>query len=214
MTWPARLNNWIRHTIQNLYNEIWGESIDHPVVRRLLAYVFDWIIFFCYSGIIAYVFYRFEITSFGYPLVLTILLTTIYFTWGYSKYSHGQTIGKRIFKIQVVSEQGEFIGIGRSFLRSIPVTLVTNFYGMLYTSNYYHVNSYFSWIIFGTLLLLLTGIVYFGLLSLNRQCLQDIIFSTQVTERNSKILTKKQLTLKLIVGYVFVAMILIFIFWI
>lgn len=207
------MSNWIRHTLKNLYDEIWGETIDYPVVRRLLAYVIDWIIFFCYSGIIAYPFYRFEIDAFEYPLILTILLTTIYFTWGSCKYSHGQTIGKQIFKIQVVGEQGEFIGIGRSFLRSIPITLVTNFYGILYASNYYQVNSYLSWIIFGTLLFLFTGIIYFGIMNLNRQCLHDVISSTQVTERNSKIRTKKQLSVKLVIGYILVTIVLLFIIW-
>lgn len=49
---------------------------------------------------------------------------TLYFGWGNSFMSHGQTIGKRLLKIVVVDATGKYLSIGKSMARSLLLALM------------------------------------------------------------------------------------------
>ncbi|MCP9748187.1 RDD family protein [Lacihabitans sp. CS3-21] len=54
-----------------------------------------------------------------YGLIFGLTITVLYQTILNSKIGNGQTIGKRIFNIQVLDTEGNLIGIDKSFLRSL-----------------------------------------------------------------------------------------------
>lgn len=197
------MRDWLKHTTRTLYSEIWGKDIDHPVVRRVLAYIVDFILYGVLGGLVTFILYRTNKYDYESQLWITMGLTTIYFTLGASKYFKGQTFGKRFFKIRVVDEQGNFIGLWRAFLRSVPIVLLTNSLSILLTAKvYYEVSDSIFVTIYSILLSFFIGVFYFGTVKLNRQCLHDLVVSTQVTETTSGIKTEKHLNPLILAGYI------------
>lgn len=97
--------------------------------RRFSAYSIDWIIIGIINQILSSLVSS-EGTSIWGPIILTILdilIVAVYFIWPYSK--GGQTLGKKILGIQVVSIDGSPLtwrkGISRT-IGYIPSTLVLN----------------------------------------------------------------------------------------
>lgn len=54
-------------------------------------------------------------------LVLVVLLVTVSYGFVLETVWNGQTVGKRLLGIRVVSEQGEPIGAGKALVRNLPV---------------------------------------------------------------------------------------------
>lgn len=110
--------------------------------------------------------------------MVELCLLTTYLTLGNSHKFKGQTIGKKILGIKVVDSNGEYLGLIRSFLRSvIPVLLMNSLFIMRYIiSEHDNMNSF----IYLSLCSLLFATIYFPLLRLNRQTLHDMLVSSQV----------------------------------
>ncbi len=108
------------------------EKTDASVFERIIAYIIDVILLALVSFIVLY------IALLSSPDVLmrhliyerhlglnifiqaTIFLSwTLYFTIMESSYGRGATFGKRFVSIRVEHSSGEFINLGRSFLRNI-----------------------------------------------------------------------------------------------
>lgn len=98
---------------------------------RVAAYIIDWtmllIIFFIFQQ---FTYTRFTLSVMADPsavlaqaltaLFLSLFLTVLFFA--YFTYFHGatgQTLGKMLLRIKVVSDQGNEIGYGVSFVRSL-----------------------------------------------------------------------------------------------
>ena len=74
----------------------------------------------------------YDITYYNIPiLAIESLVILLYFTL-FPTFNNGQTIGKRLFKIKVVSKDGEKVGIKTHLIRSLLVPIWTNI--ILYTN--------------------------------------------------------------------------------
>lgn len=124
--------------------------------------------------------------------MIELSLLTAYLTLGNSHRFEGQTIGKKILGIKVVDSNGEFLGLVRSFLRSIiPVLLMNGLLLMRFViSEHDQVNS----IVYLSLCSLFFATIYLSLLKLDRQTLHDMLVSSQVILKNQKIKLNKKKT--------------------
>jgi len=105
--------------------------VSAPHGRRLAAKIVDFILMFgvplaivCYAVLVvkAYRADGFALPIFWIVFVfVTTFLLSIY-PW-LAEYSTGQTIGKRLFGLRVVTEKGTRISLGQSFLRQMPIFL-------------------------------------------------------------------------------------------
>lgn len=190
------IKKWIAQTIKQLLSEIWGDKITYPLVRRFLAFTIDCILLILINKILAYIQYSTGI-SFN-TLLLNLTIGILYFTIFNSRLAGGKTLGKRVFHIKLIDEQGELINILRSFLRGLPIVLLINFkpiglsMRMQEMPYMYFINA---------LLSLLYGILYFSILKTNRQGLHDLIFSTQVVTDETNHSTSKNLSTRLLLGF-------------
>lgn len=192
--------NWIYKTFGTISNEFWGEPVERPLLKRALAITIDLMIL----TVLNFLAYKvLESVAGNQGVLMTDLSITIaYLALSNSKYSGGQTIGKRIFKIQVTDEQGNEISIWRSLLRCLPVSLVMNAQLILlyFTLSY---EKLFQGVVIG-LTIIATGLFYFTLIKMNRQGLHDILASTQVVSKGNTIKTSKNLDFRMISGYVII----------
>ena len=39
------MKNWFNKLRQDIYNEIWGEKVDHPLIKRGVAFIIDYLRF-------------------------------------------------------------------------------------------------------------------------------------------------------------------------
>lgn len=153
---------------ESLYNEFWGEDVDHPILRRLLAFIVDFIVVFAINVIplIAHLFGAVIDLELHITLIINLTISTLYFTILTSKIGDGQTLGKRIFKIKVTSENGNAISLMKSFLRSLPIILFIHWplIGLILATN----NLPFRYIVH-SLFIFVIGTLYFAIIKLNRQ---------------------------------------------
>jgi uncharacterized RDD family membrane protein YckC len=122
----------------------------------------------------------------------------------------GKTIGKRVFKLKVTDEHGEYISIWRSLLRSFPLLLIINFHVIALSMHLEGLE--FIYIMYG-LFIFFIGIVYFAIAKLNRQGLHDLIAGTQVVSKDVNISTEKNLTLGLVSGFILILVIVFYYFY-
>jgi len=120
----------------------------------------------------------------------------------------GQTIGKRIFKLQVVDQQGGLISFWRSFLRSLPISVaidsITIYLILLTTSS----TPIYEITVIG-LAFNIVGLFYFPLIKLNRQGIHDLLASTQVISLGTKATHTGQVNAREILGYLAVTLVTI-----
>ena len=179
----------ITHTKENLkliYNEIFGEKTDHPLFARVLAFIVDYVIFLA-SGPIIY----FGLNAIGKhttlsQLIIDFTIWTIYFTLGNSRIFKGQTIGKKLLRIRVVDRHGHYLGLIKSFVRSLPIVLLLNGYQIMYFIITEQQDNLYTPGFYG-LTTILFGTIYFVLFNLNRQGLHDLIIYSQVIPRDRTI---------------------------
>lgn len=190
-----------KQNLRLLYNEIFGEKTDHPLFARVLAFIVDYGIFLAIGPII-----YFGLNAIGKHTTLSQLLIdftlwTIYYTLGNSKIVKGQTIGKKLLRIRVVDKHGHYLGLIKSFIRSLPIVLLMNGYQIMYfivaeqKDNLYVPGFYgLTTILFGT--------IYFMLFNLNRQGLHDLIVDSQVIPRDRTIEIDRKINWGLVIGLV------------
>lgn len=202
---------WFKDLMNTLYDEIFGEPVNYPLLRRLLAFAVDILLFYLFASLISVVlnFTRFNIKFFQ-VVVFEIIVGALYFSILNSKMGYGKTIGKRIFKLKVTDEHGEYIGVWRSLLRSFPLVLIINFYGIAFSTHLEQLE--FIYIMYG-LFIFFIGIVYFAIAKLNRQGLHDLIAGTQVVSKDVNISTEKNLTLGLVSGFILILAIVFYYFY-
>jgi uncharacterized RDD family membrane protein YckC len=192
---------WTKFTLKSLHDEVFGEPVDHPIIIRGLAYIIDFLIFTFWTILVYQIIGAERFISRGIVLLLDILILTIYFTFSSSYIFDGQSIGKRVFRIRVVDADANYLGLGKSFIRSVPIALATNVHGVSYFLATEHENLVF--IGHAVLIIMIFGVLYFSILKLNRQGLHDIVVGSQVIPTKRLVTTKSSITLALIISYVF-----------
>ncbi|MBX2968665.1 MAG: RDD family protein [Cyclobacteriaceae bacterium] len=194
------LKSWLKISAESLYNEFWGEDVYHPILRRLLAFIVDFIVVFAINVIplIAHLFGTVIDLELHITLIINLTISTSYFAILTSKIGDGQTLGKRVFKIKVTSENGNVISLTKSFLRSLPIVLLIHWYLIALTLTIH--NLPFRYILH-ILLIFVFGIMYFSIIKLNRQGLHDLLLGTQVIQKESSTQTRKNLNLRIILGF-------------
>jgi uncharacterized RDD family membrane protein YckC len=190
---------WTRLTIKSVYNEIFGEPVDHPILIRGLAFCIDLGLFFLLGHLIYQTLGLLDFLSQELLLLLNILLWTTYFTFAGSNIFKGQSLGKRIFGLRVVDVNCNYLGIGRSFIRSIPIVFSINGYGIMYFLITEHNN--FVFVCYSILTTLFFGILYFFIFKLSRQGLHDIIVRSQVIPKDRLVTVESKTSFILILGY-------------
>lgn len=207
------LNDWLQQNIHALRSEVQGKAVDHPVIRRALAYVVDYVCLGIVIGggaITLMTLEKFDDYWIAHNCA-GVVFTLVYFTLGASNYWGGMTLGKRFFKINVVHEDGNAIGIGRALLRSVPLALLTNAFNIVRMVEVVCANHTLTKLTSVLLILLLAGTLYFALLKLNRQGLHDLLASTHVVRTGAVLQIKKQLTWQLVVGYLVLVVVVLII---
>src|SRR5689334_1211750 len=109
------MKDWTKKTVDMLTDELWGEKIERPLFKRVLAFLVDCIVLAPFLSLVPYVF----IGEYEIILIIDFPITVLYFTILNSRHFNGQTVGKRIFKLQVVDQQGSLISLGKSLVRSL-----------------------------------------------------------------------------------------------
>ena len=183
----------------SIYKEIRGETVTHPVIKRLLAFIIDYVIV-SLINIIPYIAYTIDLEIQTHQtMTLNVVTGLLYFSILNSRLGNGQTFGKRLFKIRVINLNGQTVNISTAFIRSLPIVLTINWYIVALTLS---LNDFpFRFIAHG-LIIFAFGITYFTVIQPNRQGLHDIIVGTQVTSTKTEFHMTNPLTLKKIIGFI------------
>ena len=192
--------DWTKELSTSFYNEFFGEPVERPLLRRQGAFIVDAIIFLSFVNLISFIIYwvHVEIKVF-YILIVEIVIGTLYFGVFNSYLTEGRTLGKRIFKLKVVDEDGNYISVDRATLRGLPIVLILRFDSI--ARAFVQEGIEFIYIISGLFIFLL-GIFYFSVVNLNRQALHDLIVGTQVLSIQVNTTTRKRLTALHILGFI------------
>lgn len=193
---------WVRLTLNNLYNEIFGEPVDHPIIVRGLAYVIDCGAFLLWTILYRQGFGAEKLIGRELLLFIDVLNLTAYFTLANSRVFGGQSLGKLIFRIRVVDQNANYLEFNKSLIRALPITLLTNGLAILPFVAEEYVSLLF--VVFSALTSILFGVLYFSILKLNRQGLHDIVAGSQVIPKSRQVTTKNSTNLYQILGYILI----------
>jgi uncharacterized RDD family membrane protein YckC len=186
-----------------IYNEIFGEETDHPLVARFLALILDYTIFVASGLIIYFGLGAIDKQSAPNQLIVSMVLCTTYFTLGNSKVFQGQTLGKKLLRIRVVDNESSYLGLGKSLIRSIPIVLLMHGYQIMYCIYVTEQHNLYIFALYG-LTTILFGSIYFPLLKTNRQTLHDLTVYSQVIPKSRTIKIHKKFNWTLIAGFVLI----------
>ena len=150
--------------------------------KRLLAYLVDLVLLILYMFSMLYLLYGgFRVGEGSYGFVMIVLLIPmLFYTMMSELWLNGQTVGKKIFKIKVVSLDGGEPTLGqyllRWFMRFYEWAFIIFF---LFWGN--------GWM--GILLLMIGGIISIIIIAISpkSQRLGDIVAGTVVVEKHSKL---------------------------
>jgi uncharacterized RDD family membrane protein YckC len=177
---------YVQKNLKSLFDEFFGEKIDHPLIARVLAFSVDYII--------AYSLPLFLFTKLSesdifipYPLYVFVLFSLIYFTIGNSKIFKGQTPGKYLLRIRVVNELGKPIGLIPAFVRS--AFIVTMIYTNTILENEIYEDHHISETTIIILMIVYSGQTYFPLFKTDRQGLHDILARSFVVPSRRVVIT-------------------------
>lgn len=117
---------------------------------------------------------------------LGYLMAGIYFSWSYSRFGRGQTMGKKIVQIEIISFKGGHLDIPSAILRYLVISLVF-FYPQITTSfivqaNY---NLIYQIICFIAILSIFWGIIIFVSMGSKKRGLHDFMAGSYVTKKNA-----------------------------
>jgi uncharacterized RDD family membrane protein YckC len=153
------------------------KSLRPSVIKRVLALAIDFIIL----GIIGYLsgllFESFYVSLGKYGTLVGSTITILYFTLFHSEVGMGQTPGKKAIKAKVTDLEGDYLSVGKSFLRAtiifFPIMNVEMFSG----GN--------GLLLISSLLIIAVFVsVYLVLVNKSRRSLHDILVSSVVTYRD------------------------------
>lgn len=109
----------------------------------------------------------------------------VYFTWGYSSFGQGQTIGKKIMKISLINYKGGYLDITSSILRYFVISLILFYPQILAT--FFEASSYnliFQIFCFIVILGIFLGLTLFSALGSKKRALHDYISGSYVAKNN------------------------------
>lgn len=96
--------------------------------RRIIAFILDYVILFIIGNFLGLLFERQFAALGAFGSAVGFIITTVYFGFLDSYLGKGQSLGKRVFKIQVINGDGHYLPLGKSFGRAailaIPLTLL------------------------------------------------------------------------------------------
>ena len=153
--------------------------------RRMFAFIIDGCILGAVGMAFGTIFYDFFAELGGLGRVIGFAVAFLYFGILDSSLSNGQTIGKRILKIQVVNRETQTISLFKSFLRFIIIGIPYFFNGALIPPNV--LSNPFISLILGVIVFFGSGaIIYLFIFNRKtRQSLHDLIIGTYVINTKS-----------------------------
>ncbi len=191
--------------MKSIYEEFFGDPVDHPVLMRTLAFAIDYGLLF-FTGMAIHSIFSLEeaMTRFGFATLNALFFCT-YFTVAHSSLVNGQTLGKKIFRIKVSQVNGAPLGLFRAFLRSFPIVILIFAEPIsFYMRTFWPEQVVAFKIVFAVLSGLLLGVVYFSMVSKNRRGLHDIFAKSQVTPARRKVTTNSKTEAWKIISYLLI----------
>ena len=147
------------------------------IFKRLLALLID----FTILGVIGYLsglgLEDFYVSLGKYGTLVGSAITIVYFSILQSPIGKGQTIGKRAIGAKVTDLQGEYLSLGKSFLRSFIV-----FFPIMNVEVFSGGNGMI--VVITLLALTIFASFYFIIVNKSRRCLHDILVKSVVTYEN------------------------------
>ena len=150
--------------------------------KRLGAFIIDSIILMIIGVILCTKFYNQLLPMGNWAMFVGFILFVLYYGLQNSALCKGQTIGKRIFRIKVVSESGQYLTTIQSLLRSILLTPVFIFNNAILPIGYMSM----FWTLFVIGLLIIQVVLFFANKP-SRQLLHDLIINSVCIKRKAKI---------------------------
>jgi len=153
--------------------------------RRLGAFFIDSIILSAFGFILGLVFTPYLVELGGWGRVLGFFIAITYFAILNSSIGGGQTIGKRLLKIQVLDKDGELLNFTKSAIRYSIIGIPFFLNGALIPESFFHTIVFYllSVLVFG----FSSSIVYLIVFNRNtRQSLHDIIVGSFVIMKGVK----------------------------
>ena len=150
-----------------------------PFINRVGAFFLDGIILGIVGSIIGYSFEDYFVSIGNNGLYVGLTIALLYFTISNSRLLNGQTLGKRVLKIQVVDKEGNTLQIDKSFYRALILcvpyfTINLNIPGISEGSSLYIIK---SMILFA---ILLGIIIIYSFNKGTRQSIHDLLVGSYV----------------------------------
>ncbi|MEO9485480.1 MAG: RDD family protein [Ekhidna sp.] len=146
------------------------------IIRRLLALAIDFSLLAFIGFLSGFLLEDFYVSLAGYGTLAGSAFVIVYFTTLQSNIGKGQTLGKRIVKIQVMSLAKQYLTVRKSLLRSLMVFFPLMNIGMLSSGSFFL-------IIQAAILYFIFVFGYFVLVNKSRRGLHDILVSSVVLNK-------------------------------
>ena len=165
--------------------------------KRLWAFVIDSIILMIIGSILCNLFYNQLLSMGNWALLVGFAIFMLYYGLQNSAICKGQTIGKRIFRIKVVSENGQYLNPTQSLIRSLILTPMFIFNNIVLPIGY----ASMVWaMIIGALTFI--QIILFLANRPSRQLLHDLIIKSVCVNANAEIQNVEKNKVKLALAIV------------
>lgn len=149
-------------------------------LKRIVALFIDLGVLYFIGYLISF-FLGNYIMYFGhFKIIIGIVISTIYFTLMHSKLFAGKSIGKRLMRLQLIGLDGNYLSLGKSFLRSIIFT-IPYCYSDLLNINFGSSIDLFQFVSYTIIPSLLLINHSFSFTNPMRQCFHDIVVKSVVT---------------------------------
>jgi uncharacterized RDD family membrane protein YckC len=206
---------WGHSNLKSFYNEVFGEPVDHPLIIRILAFILDYGIISIISLLTVVIPNAFGLETSQYIFWVHLLFCIFYFTLTNSKLTKGQTFGKMLFQIRVIDKEGNYLALGKSFIRCLPIIFVTNGLGIIYQVYLLSEDDrspLFIWSV-TFIMTLLIGELYFPILKLNRQALHDLLVGSHVIPKSRMVNLEDGANMFIASGYIVIVAITLFYYY-
>lgn len=193
------MKNWFNKLRRDIYNEIWGEKVDHPLIKRSVAFIIDYLLTSILTFGLLILIETLKFDTGEVNILTNAFVALTYFSLLNSKLFRGQTIGKLITKIQTVDNNSKLLRFDKSLLRSIPVALLTISYPLLVYL--FSVNETLFQLTIVIMVILTSASIYFPIANHSRQTFPDLILGTQVINKGESVFVTTKFDSKVILVY-------------
>jgi uncharacterized RDD family membrane protein YckC len=197
---PQTVKDWFKNFKHDIYHEIWGERVEHPVIKRSIAFIIDYLITASLTVGLLLFLEVVKLDSEEISVLTNVMVALTYFSLLNSKFCRGQTIGKLITNIQTVDNHSRLLRVDKSLLRSIPPALLTISHPLLY--HLFLVNETLFHLTSGIMLILTSSSLYFLIATKSRQTFQDLIVGTQVINKGDSVIVTTKFDSTVILVYI------------